>query len=154
MIVVSDTSAITALLQIGCVEFLSRIYGEVFIPSEVARELACSHPVLPLFIRTIPVAQPSNCLRLLDWVDAGEAEAIVLAKELKADELLMDDPAGRRVAVAEGLKVVGLLGVILMARQRGFVSSVRVVLDELESKAGFFVSEPVRNLILREASEL
>jgi len=154
MIVVSDTSAITSLLQIGRVELLARIYGDVFIPSAVGRELAVFHRELPTFIREVPVANPAACQRLLDSVDGGEAEAIVLAHELKADELLMDDAAGRRLAAAEGLNVIGLLGVLLEAKARGFIPSLQEALDDLESKAGFYVSETVRNLILREAGEL
>ena len=154
MIVVSDTSAITSLLQIGRVEILARIYAEVFVPSAVADELTVFHTALPPFIRVVPVANPLECQRLLKLVDLGEAEANILAKELKADELLMDDAAGRRVAAAEGLNVVGLLGVLLEAKARGYIPSLRGALHDLESKAGFFVSEPVRNLILREAGEL
>ena len=154
MIVVSDTSAITSRLQIGRVELLARIYGEVLIPSAVGRELAAFHTELPSFICEVPVTNPSACRDLLNMVDGGEAEAIVLARELKAEELLMDDAAGRRLATAEGLNVIGLLGVLLEAKALGLIPSLFDALDDLESKAGFYVSEPVRNLILREAGEL
>jgi len=154
MIVVSDTSPITSLLQIDRAELLTRIYSEVLIPPAVRHELVVFHPVRPAFIRTVPIVNPSECEKLLELMDAGEAEAIVLAKELGAEELLMDDAAGRRLAQKQGLNVIGLLGVILESKGRGFVPSVRDLMDELESRAGFYVSEPVRNLILREAGEL
>jgi predicted nucleic acid-binding protein len=153
MIVVSDTSAITSLLQIGRAELLSRIYSDVFIPEAVRDELLNGHSSVPNFIRCKPVSSRAEVQRLLAELDLGEAEAIILAKELKADELLIDETAGRRVATREGVKVIGLLGVLLEAKGRGMVDSVRKITGELEMKAGFRLSDPVKELFFREAGE-
>lgn len=56
MIVVSDTSALTSLLQVGLEEILPRLFKEVVIPEAVERELRRAHSVLPAFVLTIPVA--------------------------------------------------------------------------------------------------
>jgi hypothetical protein len=153
MIVVSDTSAIASLLQIGRVELLARIYEEVFIPKAVHRELMVTHYQLPDFIQSKPIVDWAYCQRLLAELDEDEAAAIVLAKELKADDLLMDETAGRRVAAREGLHVIGLLGVLLEAKGRGFAASVRDLINDLEVKAHFHVSEEVKRIALREAGE-
>jgi predicted nucleic acid-binding protein len=150
MIVVSDTSAITSLLQIGRCGLLSQIYGEVFIPEAVQNELQVAHQELPPFIRVQKISNRSQYERLLARVDKGEAEAIVLAKEIKADELLIDEADGRRVAIEEGLEIVGLLE----AKQRGFIASVRQVTGELENTATFHVSDAIKEIIFREAGEL
>lgn len=154
MIVVSDTSAITALLLIGRCELLLQIYGEVLIPEAVRLELSALHPVLPRFIRVQPISNHDDYARLIALVDEGEAEAIVLAKEIKADELLMDETDGRRVAVQEGLRIIGLLGVLLEAKERGFIPSVRQLTAELENTATFHVSDAIKEIIFRSAGEL
>lgn len=153
MIVVRDTSALTSLLQIGRVELLAQVYSEVFIPEAVRNELLREHLAIPESVRCQPVADPAEVRRLLQELDAGEAEAIVLAKELKADDLLMDETLGRRIAIREGVHVIGLLGVLLEAKGLGLILSVRHVTEELEQKARFRVSNSVKEIIFRAAGE-
>lgn len=153
MIVVSDTSPITALLQIGRIELLASIYGEVFIPRAVSEELAVVHAALPEFVHVLPVTDTAYRSRLLLELDEGEAEGIVLAKELKADELLMDEKEGRRVAEREGLHVIGLLGVLLDAKLRGMLPSLRDAIEQLEREAHFYIAQELKDTILREAGE-
>ena len=153
MIVVSDTSAITALLQIGQENLLAGLYGTVSIPETVAVELARSHSQLPSFINVVAAKDADLCRRLQSELDAGEAEAIVLAKEMDADYLLMDERKGRRVAAREGLRVIGLLGVLFDAKERGLLPRLRAVVADLESKAGFRLSESVKGHVFREAGE-
>jgi uncharacterized protein len=154
MIVVSDTSAITALLQIGKAELLFTIYGEVFIPEAVRDELAATHKNLPAFIRVVPVADLAYCSKLLDELHSGEAEAIALAKEIKADHLLMDEEIGRHVATREGIHVIGLLGVILEAKGRGFISSVKEMVEQLDRQTNFRMSDSIKKIIFQAAGEL
>ncbi len=70
-------------------------------------------------------------------IDLGEAEAIVLALELEAELLLMDERRGRAVATAYGLSVTGLLGILLQAKRNGFIPLVKPVLDQLIKEADF-----------------
>lgn len=153
MIVVSDTSAITSLIQVGRVDLLATLYREVFIPQAVRAELLRTHPVLPDFISTRVAASLSEIQRLCVELDPGEAEAIVLAKEIAADFVLMDESSGRQVALREGVRVVGLLGVLLEAKEGGHIPSVREVTAELETTAGFRVAPAVKQIIFREAGE-
>ena len=95
MIVVSDTSVVTALIQIGRIGLLAEIFGRVVILGAVADELAVSHVTLPAWIRTICVRDDQVVEDLLSELDAGESEAIALALELGADFLLIDEKRGR-----------------------------------------------------------
>jgi uncharacterized protein len=154
MIVVSDTSAVTSLVQVRRVHLLQALYEEVYVPTAVRDELLVAHAELPSFIQCVPVFNRADVSRLKRELDDGEAEAIVLAKQLRADDLLIDESAGRRVAVREGLHVIGLLGVLLEAKSRGNIVAVRPIVDDLERIAGFHVTPAVKALILREAGEL
>jgi hypothetical protein len=78
MIVVSDTSALSALLQIQRIGLLSELYGEIFIPRAVNEELCVRHAPLPGFIQVRAVSDRSYCARLQAELDIGESEAIVL----------------------------------------------------------------------------
>ena len=154
MIVVSDTSPITTLIQIGKVDLLHKLYGEVLIPEAVRDELFMSHQSLPKFFLYLPVTDRKAVTRLLAELDPGEAEAIVLAKERHADVLLIDEIEGRNVAAREGLHFVGLLGVLGQAKLNGFIPSVRDVLREIENETTFFISQEMKNLALKLAGEL
>lgn len=153
MIVVSDTTAITSLLQINRCDLLPRLYGEVFIPTAVRDELVATHAKLPEFLRVRSVRQPAEVQRLRSELDLGEAEAIILAKELAADLLLIDETEGRRVAVSEGVNIIGLLGMLVQSKRMGFLGSVREATSELESTAGFRVADEVKAIIFRAAGE-
>src|SRR5262245_14078578 len=118
MIVVSDTSPITNLALIGYVNLLQQLYGSVVIPQAVSQEIAAVAPRLAGIVDIQKVewleirqAEDSALVTSLQLeLDRGEAEAIALAIELKADLLLMDERRGRTVAARLGLTFVGLLG--------------------------------------------
>ena len=154
MIVVSDTSAISALLLIQRTSLLTQLYQDIYIPEAVRDELAVVHPKLPDFISVGSLKDTAYRDRLLAELDPGDAAAIVLAKELRADDVLIDEAVGRRVAIREGVHVIGLIGVLLEARRRGLIPSLNDVLLELETKARFFISENLKDEALKEAGEL
>lgn len=153
MLVVSDTSPVTALLQVGRGGLLPSLFRQVLIPPAVETELLRFHLALPDYVESRPVQDLTAVDALCGDVDRGEAEAIVLAEECHADYLLIDEKRGRSVAVSRGLRVVGLLGALLMAKKAGLMPSVGDVMSELQSRAGFFVSDEVRRIILHAAGE-
>lgn len=153
MIVVSDTSVITSLIRVGRERLLQQLHGVVLIPEAVRQELMRAHSRIPKFLEIRQAVDRRFVARLEVELDLGEAEAIVLAKEAKADLLLIDEKLGRQIALREGLRVAGLLGVIIEAKQRGLIDSVRELVDRLESAAGFRVSDAVREEAFRLAGE-
>jgi predicted nucleic acid-binding protein len=147
MIVVSDTSPITALLAVGMEDLLRNLFGEVIIPEAVRDELLRGHPALPGWLRVEPVRNADEALRFAMTVDRGEAEAIELARELHADRLLIDERKGRRLAELEGVPVIGLVGVVLLARRKQMISSARGLLLRLPSSVCFYLGTSVSRLL-------
>lgn len=86
-------------------------------------------------------------------LDRGEAEAIALALELKAEELLIDERLGRREANRLGVPIIGVLGILLVAKRRTLINAVQPVVDALISKAGFRVSLQLYEQVLQAAGE-
>ena len=103
MIVVSDTSPLTALLAIGQGDLLTKLFGDVVIPPAVKSELLRTHSVLPAWLRVQALRDNVRAGIYARSVDRGEAEAIALAEELHADHLLIDERKGRRLAQEQGL---------------------------------------------------
>jgi predicted nucleic acid-binding protein len=153
MIVVSDTSPLTALLTVEQAELLLQLFGEVVIPEAVYTELLRCHSNLPSWLRVQALREPTQALTYASSVDRGEAEAIALAHELKADLLLMDERKGRRLAREHGVPVMGLLGVILLAKRRGFIDSARALLTRLEKEAGVYLGEQLKTDALKTIGE-
>lgn len=144
MIVVSDTTAITTLFKAGRDGLLAELFGEVLVPNAVFLELLRSHPVLPAYLRRVEIVDSAEADALGARLGRGESEAIVLATELKADFLLIDERRGRRIAREHHLRIIGLLGIVLLARGRGLITAVRPLLLELQSKGGaYFTPELV-----------
>ncbi len=153
MLVVSDTSPLTALLQIERASLLRALFERVLIPPAVNDELLQYHASLPEYLEVQPIHDRGAAEALGQGLDPGEAEAIILAEERQADYLLIDERSGRSVAESRGLRVIGLLGVLLIAKRAGEIGSVSPVIEELETRARFFVSSAVKNVILRAAGE-
>ncbi len=149
MIVISDTSVVSNLLVIGHFELLISLFGEIIIPPKVfeeLKELDSIQNVLPSLLDAsrLVVKEPSDskaCDALLDVLDPGEAQAIVLAMELKADLLLMDEKKGRAIAKSRGLNVTGLLGVLVRAKELGLIARLTPLLEDLRFKAGFWIGD-------------
>ena len=153
MLVISDTAAITSLLKIQQIHLLLALFGEVTIPRGVETELLRYHIDLPAFLQIKPVGNMEHLASVTQNIDVGEAEAIVLAKELNADVLLIDDKAGRKVAEREGIKCLGLVGVLLLAKQAGLITNLTAILERLEQIAGFYLAAKIKHDALRKAGE-
>lgn len=162
MIIVSDTSALSNLAFVEHLWLLEAIYQNVIIPDVVASELAAaSNPAIPAilqlnWVQTKSVTQPqlANQLQRERGLDAGEANAIALALEIQADDLLIDERLGRQEAVRLGLSIIGILGVLLIAKQRNLIPQVQPVMDALINKAGFRISPQLYQRVLTLSQKL
>lgn len=161
MIVVSDTSPLVYLAAVGQAELLVKLYGRVVVPVGVRDEIAAGVAKMPAnrsllgcdWLEVLPARDANRVAEFAAKVDEGEAEAIELALELKADLVLMDDQDGRAVAEQEGLRVVGLLGVLVEARHAGHLDSVRAVLSWLSTETNFRLTPELQASILKAAGE-
>lgn len=159
--VVSDATPLIALAKLGGMPWLQQLFGEILIPEAVYREVAIAGTgrVASAEIQSADWIQVRSVLNrnrvrvLLTQLDLGESEAIVLAQEIEADWLLMDEIKGRAVALALGLPIVGTVGLLVMAKEMGLVLSVRPLLDALASH-NFRLSKNVIRSILIQAGEL
>ncbi len=161
MIVVSDTSPISALFRIGYIHLLHALYGKVIIPTTVQQELneLVNWGYDPQQIFLQPWVEVHQCQRddfyfhLCSELDEGEAEAIALAKNIDADILLIDELKGRKIAVQENLKIVGVLGVLLDAKEMGLVDAVKPMVDDLIHIANFRIDVHLYYTVLTLANE-
>ena len=154
MIVVSDTSCITNLIALRKVSLLQELFGEVVVPLAVARELRVNHPELPAFLTVREVTNQEAVAQLeVAPLDLGEAEAIVLSEELRADVLLMDEKAGRAIALERHIRVIGLLGILIRSREAGLIPALRPILQELQGPIGFWISPTLRQRTLEAVGE-
>ncbi|WP_035991035.1 DUF3368 domain-containing protein [Leptolyngbya sp. KIOST-1] len=161
MIIVSDTSPISNLLRIGQLPLLQVLYGRVVIPESVYEEIRelesfgidTSWLSNTEWITIQPVGNRAFAESLKNELDPGEAEAIALAIELKADRLLMDERLGRQVAQRFSLKVTGLLGVLVAAKQDRLIAELKPILDDLITQAKFRVHSDLYRQILQDVDE-
>jgi len=160
MIVVSNTSPILNLTMVGHGGLLRDLYSEVFIPEAVASELRAIQAeqqdpgnAIPSWVGTRSVANVPLVHALQLELDAGESEAIVLALETRADLVLLDERKARAVAARMGVRFIGLLGVLLEAKRRRHIPTVKPLLDSLTVKAGFWLGSHLYARVLREAGE-
>ena len=161
MIVVSNTSPIINLATIGQLILLRQLYGNITVPEAVFREIATDGADLPgavevqtaSWIATQAVKNQLILRTLHLELDAGEAAAIALGLEMSADLLLLDEQLARGVARRLGLKFIGLLGILIEAKQRQIILSVKPLLDALKDEAGFWIAPRLYHYVLETAGE-
>ncbi|MFN8473097.1 MAG: DUF3368 domain-containing protein [Anaerolineae bacterium] len=161
MIAVSNTSPLTNLAAIGQFGLLHRLFGNICIPEAVWDELNAGDHSWPgrnevaqsAWVQHHATQNHPLVTALLRDLDRGEAESIALAIELEADLILLDEKEGRRAAQRLGLRVVGVVGVLLQAKTAGLLDRVQPHLDALRQVAGFYLSESVYHHALLLAEE-
>jgi uncharacterized protein len=164
VIVVSDTSPITNLAAIGQLDLLEKLYTSIIIPQAVYNEMVAVGKVVPgawevqtffwIQIQAVTNAQSVVDIQTSqDNIDLGEAEAIVLSLELNADLVLMDERRGRAVAIDYGLKVTGLLGVLVQAKRNGLIACVKPLMDRLIEQVDFRVGSQLYETVLQASGE-
>lgn len=162
MVVISDTSPISALIRLGELPLLFSIFNqEIILPYAVYEELLrlqefgySVEETLDVEWLTIKSASPSKLFsELKTKLDPGEAEAIALASEQDAVLLIMDERNGVSIAQSLNIETTGLIGVLVRAKRAGIIPSLRTYLDRLRSESQFFISKGLYQLALKLADE-
>ncbi len=159
MLVISNTTPLSCFARIGRADLLHSLYGEVHIPTAVVEELSRARDrlkevhLLP-WLRVHDVSDSVLLPQLMVELDPGEAEAIALATSQHSDCLLLiDDQAGRRMALSLRLKLSGSLGVLLAAKRRGLLLTIKTTLIELRDQGGLWLDERIYRSVLSAAGE-
>jgi len=160
MIVISDSTILIGLVKIGKLDLLKEIFSKIFIPEEVFKEVVERGKGKPgskiikeaAWIEVKPVKDKIQVSFLLGSLEKGEAEVLVLAKELEADLILLDEEKARKSAVIAGFQIMGLLGLFILAKNLGLIYEVRPLVDELMIKK-FRISDKIIKKTLKKVGE-
>jgi predicted nucleic acid-binding protein len=157
MIVVADTGPVNYLVLIQQADLLPRLFGQLFIPPAVWDEL--NDPDTPAQVRAW-LAQNPSCLQIrplhsspdpeLDYLDEGEREAIALAQELHADEILIDESPARKEAARRKLQFIGTLGILRRAAQLDLID-LPSSLTRLQRTSFYVGTDLIRSLLDEDA---
>jgi hypothetical protein len=153
--IVSNTTPLIALVEVGLLDLLPTLYGTLLIPDAVYQEyqvrVAAGRPSLGTFawIRTVQTVAQAD---LSTALDTGEASAITLAIQVNARALLIDEKRGRRIAQRHGLTIIGTMGILVAAKHRNLIPSVASVLDMMISQ-GRYISPSLRAQVLQAVDE-
>jgi predicted nucleic acid-binding protein len=161
MTVVSNTSPITNLAGIQQLDLLHQLYRTITIPQAVYDEMVNIGRTVPgavevqtlSWITVQPTKDPNQVTALRAVLDPGEAEAIVLAMELNAELLLIDERPGRAIARQNGIPIIGVLGVLLEAKRQGLIGAVKPPLDQLINQVEFWVDKQLYDAVIKFAGE-
>ena len=158
--VISNSTPLIILGNIDKLFILKELYKEMIIPKAVFNELTVKEDKAKQqiiqnldWIKVLEVKNIKNRRMYQSKLHDGEVEVMILAQEISADLLIIDDNAAKKTAKFLGLTVTGTLGVLLKAKSQGIISSVKSILDEMLNQ-GFYVSENIIKLVLKSANEM
>ena len=155
---VSNTTPIISLSSIGKIEILKDLFQEIIIPQAVYDEIKAKQgygydEVDLSFITVQTIRDTEQEKLLLEQLDAGEVQTIVLSKEINADNTIIDENTGYTIAKKAGLNVIRTLSILLKAKEVGIITEVKPLLDKMISK-GRWYSNHVYYSFLRKVNEL
>jgi predicted nucleic acid-binding protein len=158
--IVCNTSPLILLAKIQRLDLLIQLYHELIIPKAVLNEISArsseeANQILTLLKDgklNLREASKAAVEGLPEDLGPGEREAIGLAIETGADLVILDDQLGRRVSRSKGMPITGTVGVLIEARERGLIHSLRHEMDRL-IEAGMWISELFYHRILKEYGE-
>lgn len=153
-----NTTPIISLASIDKLNVLKELFGEILIPQSVYNEIKAKESygykeVDSDYIKVQTIKGIKYRDLLLNQLDLGEAETIILATEINADYVIIDDNIGYKIAKNSGLKVIRTLSVLLKAKDKGIIEEIRPLLDEMILK-GRWYSKKVYESFLKKIGEL
>ena len=160
MKVVCDSSTLIALARINHLYILEKIVKTLIIPLAVYDDIVIKGTDRPgarevreaKWIEKRNVSDQKLVMKLNSILGLGESEAIALAKEIKADLIVLDDDKARKAAFSEGLRVTGLLSFLIKAKEKDIIKKVKPLIDDLRQK-NFFIREDLYLDTIKKAGE-
>jgi len=143
--IISNTSCLIVLDNIGMLDVLKELYGKVFITEEVSKEFG---KTVPNWIEVRKVSDNKYLKLMKNFVDLGEASTIALAVETDDIVIILDDLKARKLAQKLNLKITGTIGVLIKARKRNIITSTQEVLNKLRNE-GFRISDEIEKEFLK-----
>jgi len=143
MVIVSDTSPIVCLAHLKCINLLDHLFTNILIPHSVYNELLTSNIIDTNFLQQNPffrIKNPKNTQlvkKLRSQLDLGESEAIALSIEEKPEFLLIDESLGREIALHYNLSIKGTLGILLLGKERNYISEIKPLIFKLQEEINF-----------------
>jgi predicted nucleic acid-binding protein len=155
VIAVCDASPLIAFSSVDKLYILQQLFDTVIIPFAVRDEVfssAKSQIPLPDFIEVLPIVSETSARFLKMNLHAGESEAIALALELEVERIILDDKQAREVADRLGLKVIGTLGLLILAKR--LLVEIRPIIKQLIERIHFRIAPAVTNRALVQVGEI
>lgn len=143
--IISNTSCLIVLDNIGMLDVLKELYGKVFITEEVSKEFG---KTVPDWIEVRKVSDNKYLKLMKNFVDLGEASTIALAVETDDIVIILDNLKARKLAQKLNLKITGTIGVLVKARKRNIITSTQEVLNKLRNE-GFRISDEIEKEFLK-----
>jgi predicted nucleic acid-binding protein len=138
--IISNTTPIISLLKVDKLNLLKELYEKIIVPKAVylevenGKEKPYYHDLTQIdWIEIQEIGNHDSRDYFLD-LDEGEAEVLILAKELNADLIIMDEIMGRRYSKQLGFNLTGTIGILLKAKENGLIESIKDLLTELAKK--------------------
>lgn len=158
-LIVADAGPLIALGKLDHITLLAKLWKKVLAPQSVISE--CLNDVRLPGAQAVQRAIAEKLLVTVDdpesvaeqslGLDAGERAAVLTAKKLRA-QILVDEKRGREIARSMGLALIGTVGVIVLARQRGLIPAAKPMLRSLKEN-GYFVSDILIKAALKQCGE-
>ena len=152
MLVISNSSPLIALTQIGRLDLLRQLYIRISIPPAVAGEVEPTVARLPNWVVVQALAHPLRPTTVSGAIGPGEREVISLGLELEAPLLILDEQPARRLATSLGLRVIGTVGLLMAGKEQGFLTRIRPELDRLRA-VRFFMEQHLYDRVIAQAGE-
>jgi predicted nucleic acid-binding protein len=150
-VIFCNTTPLIALSGIGQLDLLSRLFGVIHVVEAVADECAAGGPVavpdlssLP-WIRLIP-SEELDLPGLLLNLDRGERDTLAMARKSGAKRVIIDERIGRNMAELLGLQVTGTLGVLLKAKEQGWIPSFHEAVTQMQRNGIFYQPDLLQKL--------
>lgn len=148
-VIISDTSCFITLSGAGELDLLHKVYGQIYTTTEVAAEFG---EPLPDWVQIENAQDKSKQLLLEMQIDKGESSAIALSLETENSIVILDDYKARKIADKLGLIYTGTVGVIIKAKLKGIIPSIKPLMEKIKEN-GFHLTTEIEIIAFKEAQE-